>query len=212
MPDISHSFCKEGGNVLKKLTTDHRARVTKMLLRKAFLGLLVQKPIQSISIKELCELAGVSRGTFYAHYTDIYDLLAQIEDEMTAEIAAALEPLMDTASADNPVVLGTRIFEVLKNNYDLCTVTLSDNGDKQFAMRLINMGYEKCIDLYRGYFQDVPAKQLDYFYAFISSGVMGLLRKWLDDGMLTSPQEIARLAQNIIQYGIGFFQQAEHTE
>ena len=177
-----------------------------MLLRKAFLGLLGQKPIQSISIKELCELAGVSRGTFYAHFTDIYDLLAQIEDEMTAEISAALEPLRESATADNPVVLGTRIFEVLKDNYDLCTVTLGDYGDKQFAMRLVNMGYEKCIDLYRGYFQDVPAKQLDYFYAFISSGVMGLLREWLDNGMLATPQEMAHLAQNIIQYGVGAFQ------
>ena len=177
-----------------------------MLLRKAFLGLLSQKPIQSISIKELCELAGVSRGTFYAHFTDIYDLLAQIEDEMTAEISAALEPLRESATSDNPVVLGTRIFEVLKDNYDLCTVTLGDYGDKQFAMRLVNMGYEKCIDLYRSYFQDVPAKQLDYFYAFISSGFMGLLREWLDNGMLATPQELAHLAQNIIQYGVGAFQ------
>ena len=45
-------------------TTDHRTRVTKMLIRKAFTDLLKQKPIQSISIKELCESAGINRGTF----------------------------------------------------------------------------------------------------------------------------------------------------
>ena len=60
---------------MKKLTNDHRTRVTKMLIRKAFTSLLSQKPIQSISVKELCELAGINRGTFYSHYTDIYDLL-----------------------------------------------------------------------------------------------------------------------------------------
>lgn len=187
---------------MKKFTNDHRTRVTRLLIRKAFLELLSRKPIQSISIKELCDLAGVSRGTFYAYYTDIYDLLRQIEDDMTAEIAAALEPLLD---AVGPVTLSTRIFEILKENSDLCIVTLSDYGDKQFAARLINMGRETCIDLYRSYFQNVPAKQIDYYYAFISSGVMGLLRKWFDDGMTAAPSEIARLAEGIMLQGVGVF-------
>ena len=39
-------------------TKDHRVRVTQRLIREAFTDLLKQKPIQSISIKELCERAG----------------------------------------------------------------------------------------------------------------------------------------------------------
>ena len=42
---------------------DHRTRVTRMLIRRAFMELLKKKPIQSISIKELCETAGINRGT-----------------------------------------------------------------------------------------------------------------------------------------------------
>ena len=75
---------------MKKLTNDHRTRVTKMLIRKAFTSLLSQKPIQSISVKELCELAGINRGTFYSHYTDIYDLLRTIEAEMLADFERAM--------------------------------------------------------------------------------------------------------------------------
>ena len=60
---------------MKKVTNDHRSRVTKMLIRKAFMELLRQKPLASISVKELCELAGINRGTFYSHYQDVYDLL-----------------------------------------------------------------------------------------------------------------------------------------
>ncbi len=56
-----------------------------MLIRGAFTDLLRQKPIQNITIKELCERAGINRGTFYSHYTDIYDLRDNIEDEMTRE-------------------------------------------------------------------------------------------------------------------------------
>lgn len=67
---------------MKTTGNDHRVRVTKMLIRRAFTGLLSIKPIQSISIKELCEQAGINRGTFYTHYQDIYDLLADVENEM----------------------------------------------------------------------------------------------------------------------------------
>lgn len=50
---------------MKTLPSDHRTRVTKMLIRRAFTDLLRSKPIQSITIRELCERAGINRGTFY---------------------------------------------------------------------------------------------------------------------------------------------------
>lgn len=68
-------------------TSDQRVRLTKMLLRRALTELLKQKPVQSISVKELCEKAGIHRGTFYAHYTDIFDLLAQVEEEMMQDFS-----------------------------------------------------------------------------------------------------------------------------
>lgn len=43
---------------------DQRTRMTKQLIRKAFMELLREKPIQSISIRELCGLAGINRGLF----------------------------------------------------------------------------------------------------------------------------------------------------
>ena len=46
---------------MRKVTNDHRTRLTKMMIRKAFMDLLKQKPIQSISIRELCETAGINR-------------------------------------------------------------------------------------------------------------------------------------------------------
>ncbi len=48
-------------------------------------GLYAQKPIEKISIKEITELAGYNRGTFYLYYNDVYDLLHQIEEEILGE-------------------------------------------------------------------------------------------------------------------------------
>jgi len=50
-------------------------------IKKAFLRLYEEKPIEKISVKLLTETAGVNRGTFYDHYLDIYDLRDQTEAE-----------------------------------------------------------------------------------------------------------------------------------
>ncbi len=39
-----------------------------------------QKPLKSITVRELTELADLNRGTFYLHFKDVYDLAEQIEN------------------------------------------------------------------------------------------------------------------------------------
>ena len=122
---------------------DHRTRVTKMLIRKAFTDQLRQKPIQSITVKALCDAAGINRGTFYAHYNDIYDLLEQVEAEMMQDLETAFKPLLETETADlTQLRITAEIFRCLRDNADICTVTLGPYGDKSFAQRLIQIGRE----------------------------------------------------------------------
>lgn len=187
---------------------DHRTRVTKMLIRHTFTDLLRQKPIQSISIKELCDGAGINRGTFYAHYTNIYDLLEKIEAEMLSDFQVALEPLLQAQEGDlTPLKVTTSIFQCLKDNADICTVTLGPYGDKKFAAQLINLGRERCIESYSSLFSGATHKELEFFYAFVSAGCIGLLQKWLDEGMSSSVEEVAEMSENMMMYGIGFLQQ-----
>lgn len=191
---------------MKNVTNDHRTRVTRLLIRRAFMQILRSKPIQSITITELCETAGINRGTFYTHYTDIYDLLHQLENEMLEDFERALAPLLTSDRTDfDPVEISTEIFQCLKDNSDLCTVTLGDFGDKRFAVKLINLGRERCIDSYLKYFKNASPKQIEYFYAFISSGCIGLLQKWLDDGQSTPAGEVAQMAESMMRDGLGVF-------
>lgn len=185
--------------------TDQRIRLTHMLIRKALTALLSQKPIQTITVKELCAVAGINRGTFYAHYSDIYDLLHQIEDDMLADFQAALEPLLNGQTEQlTPVKITNGIFRCLRENADLCIVTLGDYGDKEFAARLLGLGREKCLACYSAYFPQATREQLEYYYAFVSAGCIGLLEKWLHDGMTADAEKIAQAAESIMQNGIGF--------
>lgn len=184
---------------------DHRARVTTMLIRRAFTELLRQKPLQSISVKELCLRAGIHRGTFYAHYTDMMALLRSMEEELLAEFQQALAPLLEeNGSTLAPVTITAEIFRCLRNNADICAVTLGEYGDKEFALRLINLGRERCVESYTRYFATATPKQLEYFYAFVSAGCIGLLEKWFADGMVASAQEMAEITESMIVYGMGF--------
>lgn len=193
--------------------SDHRVRVTKMLIRRAFTDLLRKKPIQSISVKELCTAAGINRGTFYAHYADIYDLLHQLEEEMMADFQKALAPLLEEGREEIPTLtITTEIFQCLKENSDVCTVTLGPFGDKAFAARLINLGREKYAESYRRFFRHATPKQLEYYYAFVSAGCIGLLEHWLAEGMTTDAREIARMAEEIMMRGLGFLQNKKGGE
>ena len=47
---------------------NQRIMLTKQLIHAAFLRLLRSKGIREISIRELCDEAGINRTTFYNHY------------------------------------------------------------------------------------------------------------------------------------------------
>ena len=65
---------------------DLRTQKTKKALRNAFLQLRAKKDLERITIKELTELAEVSKATFYLHYRDIYDLSDYLQREVIINI------------------------------------------------------------------------------------------------------------------------------
>ena len=72
-------------------TTDRRVRKTRGQLRQGLVRLMREKSIQDITVKELCEECDINRGTFYLHYTDVYQLLHSIEDELLVEFERVLD-------------------------------------------------------------------------------------------------------------------------
>ena len=53
---------------------DRRVTRTRRLLRQALVKRMREKSVSSITVKELCDECDINRGTFYAHYRDVYDL------------------------------------------------------------------------------------------------------------------------------------------
>lgn len=59
---------------------------TEIKIQKAFIKLVTLAGFDKLTIQKLCQEAEISRGTFYLHYIDKYDLLTHYEDELVANI------------------------------------------------------------------------------------------------------------------------------
>lgn len=57
------------------------SETTKQELSAALKTLMSQKPLEKISIREITDLCGLRRETFYYHFADIYDLVKWMFEE-----------------------------------------------------------------------------------------------------------------------------------
>lgn len=69
---------------------DLREKKTKKNIRNAFLTLRAKKELERITVKELAELAEISKATFYLHYRDIYDLSDVLQKEVIQGILTGI--------------------------------------------------------------------------------------------------------------------------
>lgn len=162
----------------------HITEQTKNNLRIAFWSLYAQKPIEKISIKEITELAGYNRGTFYLYYNDVYDLLHQIEEEILGKITDVLnDSLEKNDTFDLSGQMGI-LLDLMQTYETYAAVLLSDHGDPHFATRLKEVVWP----LLNRYF--VPSEgHDDYEMALLAdfylSGLLASVIRWLQNPKMT---------------------------
>ena len=68
------------------MNNDRRVKRTRNAIQSAFSKLILEKELNKITVKELCELADINKSTFYLHYRDIYDLAEQYKQNLAQKI------------------------------------------------------------------------------------------------------------------------------
>lgn len=177
---------------------DRRVRRTKKLLRQALIRLLLEKDIKDISIIELTDAADINRGTFYLHYKDIYDIYDQIETEMLDEFKLIFEKHFNEKHRKALIPIVLEAFEFLAKNADVCIIILR-SGDSNFLSKLIEMGKPKREEEWEELFGAMDQGLYEYYYSFITSGCVGLLRAWFMGGMKESPKKMSELAGRMME-------------
>lgn len=185
-----------------KTNTDRRIRYTKMVLRESLINLLEHKPIERITIKEICADADINRATFYTHYADQYDLLKQIEEELYTNISVSLSQLSQDPANPNTLKQAENIFDYLRDNARITRLLLSDRGDFSFQKRVMQLVYDLITTQLR-VTKSLSAKDAEYVYAFTITGCVGIVQRWLDDDMRKSSKTMAKM---VIGMTIGLIQ------
>ncbi|MBR4889318.1 MAG: TetR/AcrR family transcriptional regulator [Clostridia bacterium] len=180
---------------------DRRVRKTKRLLRQGLSQLILEKSIKDITVRELTELVDINRGTFYIHYRDIYDMVAQLEDEILNELSTILTS--HTAREGTDIIQEARallveLYTYVADNRDLCMALLGQNGDIAFLRSLEKMVHDGCLKALLDSFPQAHVQQLEYLYEFASAGSAATMRTWLSEGMKESPEDMAALTQQLI--------------
>lgn len=70
---------------------DLRIIKTKKAIINAFLALRAKRPLEKITVRELCEMAMVNKSTFYSHYGDIYELSDSLENEVVMSVIDSMD-------------------------------------------------------------------------------------------------------------------------
>lgn len=70
----------------------HRRARTRAQLMQAARALCADRPLESVTIDDLVNEAGVAKGTFYGHFEHLPDLQAAVADELAQELDDLLQP------------------------------------------------------------------------------------------------------------------------
>jgi len=172
---------------------NRKIRYTKMVIRDSLMELMKTKSILSVSIKDICELADISRSTFYAHYKDQYDLLRQIEEETVAYFEGMLDKYKDKHSKKETAQMIEEMLTYMANNGNSIQVLLSENGDIAFQKKLFQhfANNNLVIKYFSEKQQDDEAKT--YYSVFLINGYLGLVQHWLKTNMSIPVPQLARM-------------------
>ena len=177
--------------------TDSRVLKTKAQLRRALTTLLKTKGLGAIFVSELTKLSSISRGTFYLHYNNVYDLFEQIENELVSDVYAIFSSPDKSAvwpSYEAFLELSTYIC----NNAETLSAML-DARETEFFKKLSNHLETRTVEAWRTLYPNTGSAELSYLYAFFSNGSTAVLRKWVDSGMHETPETIALLNHRLVE-------------
>lgn len=182
---------------------------TAVKMDKALITLLEKKDFEYISIKEICEVAGVNRSTFYLHYENTVDLL----NETTKYI---LDSFLTYFSVDRQSItiqyqdckLQDLVF--ITPEYLTPYLTFIKENQRIFKTSLRHLGSMNFDKVYNKMFEFIfnpvldrfnfPENEREYVLKFYLTGITAIVMEWLKNDCKEKIEDISRI---IIQCTIG---------
>lgn len=98
---------------------------TEKAIKESLIALYKEKKdINKITVKELCEVANISRSTFYLHYSDLISIFESVGDKFVESLKVMIVELAKSAKFDFPPYI-IKIFKMINESNELIRIGLS---------------------------------------------------------------------------------------
>lgn len=180
---------------------------TAAKMDEAFLTLLEKKDFAYITVKEICEAAGVNRSTFYLHYETVGDLLTESVSYMNEQFLAYMKK--DSASfvtklQDCPL----EELYLVTPEYLTPYLGYIKEHKRQFRTAMENASVLGTADTYGRMFRyvftpileryGVPQADRAYIMSFYIQGLIAIISEWLKKDCADSIEHIIAIIQKCV--------------
>ena len=161
---------------------------TKQVLESSLKRMLLKKPLDKITIRDITEDCGISRMTFYYHFKDIYDL---VEWSCVEDAARALQGKKTSTTWSEGLL---QIFEAVLENKPFILNAYRCISRDQMESFLFALTY----DLIRGVVEeqsrgiDISEADKAFIAEFYKYSFVGIMLDWIKQGMHADYQIIVK--------------------
>jgi len=176
---------------------EYRSAVrSRRLIHTALADLLLEKPLDKITVTDVVNRAEINRGTFYAHYADIPDVINSLIQQTFDKIRDAISQ-QEGPLTQMPGVLLKRIQEMLEEDLDFYKKIMNSGAASVLYEQLVNIVLEYLLQ------QDTDDSVNDHemyilTIRFCAGGLSNLYRDWFAGKLTLSLDELTNKAQTLI--------------
>ena len=164
--------------------------------------MLEKKPFAYVTIRELCEEAGVNRSTFYLHYENTVDLLKETTEHALNNFASYFSVDMESIHAK---FLNTDLQDLnfINEKYLLPYLSFIKENQRLFMAVISQPMTFDTNTIFRRLFENVfvpildkfryPKDEQKYVMMFYLNGITAITTEWLKDGCQKRTEDIATI-------------------
>ena len=158
------------------------------------------KNFNDITVKDITDKADLNRGTFYLHYSDTYDLLEKVENEILGNIQLMIDEYLKKTHKEKETVIPA-IYPIalyILENADICRCLINNKASSDFIDKFRDLILKNEIDIINKKYPKIPKGAYDYYLSFITYGIIGILKTWLSQNPISPVEEVAEWADKIV--------------
>ena len=177
--------------------TEYRSAVrSRKMINEALADLLTEKPLDKITVTDVVNRADINRGTFYAHYKDIPDVVDHLIQQTFSAIREAMMSTVATDAKPEHTLLST-IQKLLEEDMSFYRKILNSSASAIMQEQLVAVVTEFMLEHKDQFY---PGSQEEYKIAirFCAGGLSNLYRDWFSGKLSITLSELTDVARNMI--------------